>query len=132
MATSKRFAVVWVCLPLLFLNGGCAHVTPVLDEPAVASFDGNDLNSGIVKQNVGKDGKPSSYEITGDARGRYNQWLAYYRKEYGVPADYGVTPMPNGNYDMTLQAAAYWHQMITQYQREKNDHKGTLLNKVGL
>lgn len=130
METLKKYSLILVST--LLLLSGCAHVTPVLNDPEQPSFDGNEQNSGFVKQNT-LDGRPSSYEITADARDRYNRWIATkYGKRLAIPQDFGITPMDNGNYDLTMQGAMYWKQMILDWQREQNDKAGTIINKIGL
>ena len=126
---------------ILLLINSCANVTPTVGNSTVPNFDGNDLNSGIIKQyeSVGSDGdfkKEGSYQITPRARDRYNAYLDKYGSRFLPPIkkDFGVTPSQDdsGNYDMTLEAASYWYQMILLMKRDRVNKSDTLINKIGL
>lgn len=100
----------------------CASITPVTHERQTPSFDGNTANSGIIS--IGADG---SLEITSYKREEYNSLVEAYGKGLHPPLqkDFGITPLENGNFQMTDQAA---EKLRVLYLMEAQDD---LKKKVG-
>lgn len=100
---------------VLALAGGCTTVIPKpAPAAAVASFDGGEQNSGIVR--VLPDG---SFVVTAHLRDRYNALIALYGAQF-VPAlrtDAGLAPLPAAQWGMTPQTMVnfvtmvQWHRM---------------------
>lgn len=123
---------------ILLAFSSCAHITPVTDVPGQPSFDGNNQNSGIIQKlvEISPDGDEESmgYEITENARERYNKYIENYGDKLTPPIakDFGITPYLLGHYKLTMEAADKWYEMVLLSQREKIDKSDTLLHKVGV
>jgi len=85
------------------------RVTPEANERDTISFVNNVEDAGII--GFLPDG---SLEITIHARDRYNAFVSQYGGRFTPPIlkDYGVKPLENGNYSITLEACELWKQMI--------------------
>lgn len=85
----------------------CA-VTPIANERTTISFDGNEPNGGIIRNF-----EDHSSEITPSARDRYNNLILSQDGflTYTTKRDFGVTPLPNGNYRITAEGKEYWYSL---------------------
>lgn len=113
-----RGAIIALGLGLLALLAfslfGCAStVAPAVVESQQASFDQGEQNSGVIAL------VPGGAIITPRAHARYNGLVAIYGREFLPPlaADYGVTPRPDGNFEISREALQkfillnQWHRM---------------------
>jgi hypothetical protein len=83
-----------LCLLGLCLAGCNSTIVPQAIEPKQASFDGNDLNSGI----IGQDPAGRGYIITAHARERYNLLVDAYGRDFTPPLarDAGISALADG------------------------------------
>lgn len=78
----------------------CIHTTaPELVEAAVASYDGNEQNSGVIAST------PSGFIVTDNFRLRYNALIATYGADLPTPAtvDSGIAPIGPDRWLITKQ-----------------------------
>lgn len=111
-----KFVVSFLSILLLLGITSCMHVTPVVNESKTIAFDGNEQNAGII--NFRDDG---SLEITTRARDKYNALIEVYGSYLLINTDYGVTPLDNGNYEMTKEACEDWFKMKLKEEKERID-----------
>ncbi len=118
---------VFVLVSLVTLNG-CGTVTPKVAESSVASFSGNDENSGILE--VTENGAL----VTSGFVEYYNAIIEVYGNKTTpeTKRDFGVTKLENGNSLVTLEGMSRLKEMRIIEDRERIDHAGSLLDKVGL
>lgn len=86
----------------------CAHTTPIINERETIAYDGNDQNGGLIQ-----DFDDGSTEITPAARDRYNSLILSQEGliKYTRAKDFGITPLPNGNFRITAEAQEYWYSL---------------------
>lgn len=91
-------------------DSGCAstRITPVATDRTTVPFDGNEQTAGIIR-----DFPDHSSEITPSARARYNGLIGHYGSIFSPPinGDFGLTPMPNGNWNITAEGKEKWYAM---------------------
>jgi hypothetical protein len=78
---------------LALLLGGCATPVPPLVESGAPSYDGKDLNSGVIAL------VPGGQLVTPHWRDRYNAMIALYGNRFAPPlaTDDGILPAGPGN-----------------------------------
>ncbi len=98
---------------------GCANVTPTVDDHTVAGWSGSVQNSGII--GIDRDGAT----VTPGAIDEFNALLAKYGSTLLPPRNphWGYSPLPSGDYLMTLEAVSVWKSMLILRDRERIDGK---------
>lgn len=92
----------------LILLGACTTVTPHAIESHIASFDGNEQNSGIISVNA------NGWVVTPHLRDRYNALVKIYGGDFKprIEKDDGIRELPSGNYLLDKQHAVYFLEMV--------------------
>jgi hypothetical protein len=87
-------AIVAVILIACAMLTGCGPVTPPLVIGSAASYDGRDLNSGVIAE------IPGGQLVTPHWRDRYNAMIALYGKRFAPPLrpDDGILPVAPGDH----------------------------------
>lgn len=93
----------------LFILTSCS-ITPVVIERQTIAYDEKGQTAGII-QDFGDQERSS--EITPSARDRYNNLILSQEglTSYLSKRDFGITPLPNGNYKITGQGKEYWYEL---------------------
>lgn len=115
-------------LSVASLTTSCS-VTPKTESATTIAYDGNDQNSGIVRELPA-----GGYEITSRKRDSYNAYIEDFGKTFKPPLkkDFGVEPLINGNFSMTFEAIVKFYEMIELRKNERIDSSDTIIKKIGL
>lgn len=126
MAISTKF--VSVLLIVLLFNNSCANtrITPTVDTPTEASFEGNEQNSGIITQlkKIGPDGNETEeagpYVITARKRDNFNNYISRFGDRFSpkLEKDYGIEEYKDGTFKFSLEAMAKLYEMMLLEQNE--------------
>lgn len=103
-----------LALVVLVNGSGCGTIAPKIEESHVASFSGNEQNSGII------DVTQSGAIITPGAYLQYNSLIKFYG-HLTVPKTtdgFGSEKLTDGNYRITLEALSIWKQLAIIADRE--------------
>lgn len=86
----------------LALYGCTTTLKPVKVAPSIASFDGTNLNSGVISYNVTN----GIGVVTADWRDRYNVLIGDYSKKFtpSLIADHGLVALPDTTWYATAEA----------------------------
>lgn len=97
----RLFYAIAMAVALAVCCPACTTVIPQTVTSSQASFDGQEQNSGFV--GYAPDGRMI---VTEYWRDRYNALIEHYAGRMTVPPkpDFGLTPMPNGQWLVTNQA----------------------------
>lgn len=103
----KTFLAI-LCLTMT----ACGTLAPAVVPSHVASFDGNEQNSGIVSGNA------SGYIVTGNFRDRYNSLVVIYGKDFLTPlrADYGLSFVAEGRWLIDREHLAKFLEMTAWHR----------------
>lgn len=125
MTTSIKYEKIFL---LSFLLAGCS-VTPIVEEPKQATFDGNEQNAGIL-------GSLESGEI--EITPRRREVIISYASRFGkkvdatFKADSQIKSIQDGNYAITKEGLEFFFRCLQEEKNEKIDGSDTLINKIGL
>lgn len=123
--TSIKYEKIFL---LSFFLTGCS-VTPIVEEPNQAAFNGNEQNAGILGSLEG-----GSVEITPSRR----ENIRDYAKRFGekidatFKEDAAITSLTNGNFAITKEGLEFYFKCIQEEKNEKIDKSDTIINKIGL
>ena len=93
-------------LAILILScAACGTVTPKAVESSVASFDGNEQNSGFLGF------FPEGARITAHARDRFNLLVSIYGRDANLSKDQGLSRNSDGTYTITREVLVKFLQM---------------------
>lgn len=95
----------WLVLPFVLCS--CSTIIPKTVDPVVASYDGNEQNSGVISSNA------NGYVVTAHFRDRYNALVAVYGRDFTVPvkADDGMSPIDARTWLIDRQHLAQFLEM---------------------
>lgn len=117
--TLRKLESFWLSnliLALVLVFGVSCAKTVVPDKivDVTPSYDGNEQNSGFISFN-----DDNSAVITPRARDRYNNLAKKYGIIFVVPVfqDFGITPRPDGNFNISAEALSKFAQM-NQWRKE--------------
>lgn len=113
---------------LSFCLCSCGTVSPSVRDTTVASFSGNEMNSGLIEVTA------EGALITQDAYDYYSALIKAYGK-YTIPitpAGFQATKLESGNWLLTLEGLSRFKELKIIADDRKINRAGTLLDKVGV